>query len=72
MKIENIKFNAKRIDNNTWVEGYFYYECGNAYIIENRQKESKSNRNITYQVDPETVCKFTGFTDCEGNEVLQH
>ena len=63
MKVENIKFKAKRLDNNTWVEGYFYSECGNAYIIENRQKESKLNRNLTYQVDPSTVCQFTGLKD---------
>ena len=63
MKIENIKFKAKRLDNNTWVEGYFYSECGNAYIIENRQKESKLNRNLTYKVDPSTVCQFTGLKD---------
>ena len=63
MKIENIKFKAKRLDNNTWVEGYFYAECGNAYIIENRQKESKLNRNLSYQVDPSTVCQFTGLKD---------
>ena len=72
MKIENIKFNAKRLDNNTWVEGYFYSECGNAYIIENRQKESKLNRNLTYQVDPSTVCQFTGLTDCKCNEIWEH
>lgn len=71
MKIENIKFKAKRIDDNTWVEGYFYSECGNAYIIENCQKESKLNRNITYQVDPSTVCQFTGLKDCEGREVWE-
>ena len=63
MKIENIKFKAKRLDNNTWVEGYFYSECGNAYIIENRQKESKLNRNLTYKVDPSTVFQFTGLKD---------
>lgn len=40
MKTENIKFKAKRLDNNTWVEGYFYAECGNTYIIEDRQSES--------------------------------
>ena len=70
MKIENIKFKAKRLDNNTWVEGYFYSECGNAYIIENRQKESKLNINITYQVDPSTVCQFVGLTDCEDKELF--
>lgn len=71
MKIENIKFKAKRLDNGKWVEGYFYGECGNTYIIENRQKESKLNRNITYQVDPSTVCQFTGLKDCEGREVWE-
>lgn len=71
MKPENIKFKAKRLDDNSWVFGYFYEENGNTYIIENRQKESKLNRNITYQVDPSTVCQFTGLTDCEGNEVWE-
>ena len=69
MKVENIKFKAKRLDNGEWCEGYFYEENGNTYIIENRQKESKLNRNITYQVDPSTVCQFTGLKDCKGREV---
>ena len=72
MKVENIKFKAKRLDNNTWVEGYFYAECGNTYIIENRQEESMLNRNITYEVDPSTVCQFTGLKDCKGNEIWEH
>ena len=71
MKIENIKFKAKRLDNNTWVEGYFYSECGNAYIIENRQKESKLNRNLTYQVDHSTVCQFIGLTDYDGKDLYE-
>ena len=72
MKIENIKFKAKRLDGKGWVFGYFYEENGNTYIIENRQKESKLNRNFTYQVDPSTVCLFTGLKDCEGNELYEH
>lgn len=72
MKIENIKFKAKRLDDNSWVFGYFYEENGNTYIIENRQKESKLNRNLAYQVDPSTVCQFTGLTDCEGKELFEH
>ena len=71
MNVENIKFKAKRINNNTWVEGYFYSECGNAYIIKNHQKESKLNRNLTYNVDPSTVCQFTGLKDCNGNEIWE-
>ena len=72
MKPENIKFNAKRLDGKGWVCGYFYEENGNIYIIENRQEESMLNRNITYEVDPSTVCQFTGLKDCEGNELYEH
>ena len=72
MKVENIKFKAKRLDNNTWVEGYFYAECGNTYIIEDRQSESMLNRNEAHQVDPLTACQFTGLKDCEGNELYEH
>ena len=71
MKTENIKFKAKRLDNNTWVEGYFYAECGNTYIIEDRQSESMLNRNEEHQVDPSTVCQFTGLKDCKGREVWE-
>lgn len=70
--MREIKFKAKRLDDNSWVFGYFYEENGNTYIIENRQKESMLNRNITYQVDPSTVCQFTGLKDCKGNEIWEH
>lgn len=71
MKIGSIKFKAKRLDGKGWVCGYFYEENGNTYIIENRQKESMLNRNVTYQVAPSTVCQFTGLKDCKGNEVWE-
>lgn len=71
MKIGNIKFKAKSLDNGEWCEGYFYEENGNTYIIENRQKESMLNRNVTYEVDPSTVCQFTGMRDCEGKEIWE-
>ena len=69
MKLENIKFKAKRLDNNTWVEGYLYVECGNTYIIEDRQRESMLNRNEAHQVDPSTVCQFTGEKDMNGDNI---
>ena len=71
MKVENIKFKAKRLDGKGWVCGYFYEENGNTYIIENRQEESKLNINITYSVEHTTVCQFTGLKDCNGNEVCE-
>ena len=69
--MRQIKFKAKRLDGKGWVCGYFYEENGNTYIIENRQKESKLNRNLTYKVDHSTVCQFTGLKDCEGKEIWE-
>lgn len=69
--MRTIKFKAKRLDNGEWCEGYFYEENGNTYIIENRQKESMLNRNVTYEVDPSTVCQFTGLKDYEENEIYE-
>lgn len=71
MKLENIKFKAKRLDNGEWIYGYYYQENDNTYIIENRQKESLLNRNITYEVAPDTVCLFTGFLDKNGKEIYE-
>ena len=72
MKTENIKFKAKRLDGKGWVCGYFYEDNGNTYIIENRQKESMLNRNITYEVDPSTICQFTGLIDMNRVEVYEN
>lgn len=69
--MRQIKFKAKRLDGKGWVCGYSYEENGNTYIIENRQKKSKLNRNLTYQVDPSTVCQFTRQKDCKGKEIWE-
>lgn len=70
--MRQIKFKAKRLDGKGWVCGYFYEENGNTYIIENCQKESMLNRNITYEVDPSTVCQFTGLKDSKGKDIFEH
>lgn len=66
-----IKFRGKRLDNGEWVYGYFYKENDNTYIIKDCQKESILNRNISYKVDPDTVCQFIGCKDKSGKEVYE-
>lgn len=58
MKIENIKFKAKRLDNGEWVEGDLMKESYGARIIEHT---SKADNLVA--VDPSTVCQFTGLKD---------
>ena len=67
MKIENIKFKAKRLDGKGWVEGDLMKEPYSTMIIE--------STNEVYNwtaVDPSTICQFTGLKDCKGNEIWEH
>lgn len=69
--MRTIKFKGKSVNSSEWIEGYYYKECDNTYIIEDRQKDSMLNRNGAILVDPSTVCQFTGMKDIEGNEVWE-
>lgn len=71
MKIENIKFKAKRIDNGEWVEGSLTYSQEIAYI--HRKESDKDDRCYLtpYEVIPETVCQFTGMMDEDCNEIWE-
>ena len=70
MKIENIKFKAKRLDNGEWIIGSF--------VVMKIPSLSKTTIGIVasdgatlHEIDPTTVCQFTGLKDCEGNEVWE-
>lgn len=65
MKIENIKFKAKRLDGKGWVEGNLRTsKSGNAMII-------PIENSGAYPVEPATVCQFTGLKDCKGKEIWE-
>ena len=69
--MRTIKFKGNSVNSNEWIEGYYYKECDNIYIIEDRQKDSMFNRNEVVLIAPSTVCQFTGFTDKNGKEIYE-
>ena len=70
MKIEDIKFKAKRLDNGEWVKGDFVHST--SYVGISYSSDEFSDVPIVHRVDPSTVCQFTGLKDCEGKEVWNH
>lgn len=65
MKIKNIKFKAKQLNSGKWFEGDLV-RLGNRVCIGGDHIKD----GIT-DVDPSTVCQFTGLKDCEGNEIWE-
>lgn len=69
MKIENIKFKAKELGTGKWKEGFLQRDMDYNLCILIAKKEEHSW--YWTQIDPSTVCMFTGLTDCEGNEICE-
>ena len=69
--MRTIKFKGKSLDSGEWIEGYYYKECDNTYIIEDRQNYSMLNRNEAVLIDPAIVFQFTGFLDKNGKEIYE-
>lgn len=69
MKIENIKFKAKRLDNGKWAEGSLV--TTKLLGWDEPMTEIVAIDGTRYEVDPLTVCQFTGLKDCKGREVWE-
>lgn len=66
MKLRNIKFKAKRLDNGEWVKGSLVKTPFGTFI--EWYEDSICNKR---EVNSDTVCQFTGLKDCKGNEVWE-
>lgn len=52
-----------------WVKGYLYDDVGCCKI---RQFEFSHANYISYEVDPETVCQYTGMTDINDAKIFEN
>lgn len=68
--MREILFKAKRIDNGEWVEGYVVRKHGLYFIYD--IVNSESCRQNIYEIDPETLCRFTGRCDKNGKKVWEN
>ena len=69
MKIENIKFKAKRLDNGKWAEGSLV--TTKLLGWDEPMTEIVAIDGTRYEVDPSTICQFTGLKDCENQDIYE-
>lgn len=71
--MREIIFKAKRIDNSEWVEGYYQKRHNFLGNEEHLIFPVDSHTVWEYtEIDPETLCQFTGKTDKNGKRIWEN
>lgn len=65
MDVKNIRFKAKRLDNGEWMEGEISHFEDTIWIV------SIEDNWKCADVDPDTMCMFTGLKDKNGTPIYE-
>lgn len=68
-------FRAKRIDNGEWVEGCLLVLDDETYRIATSCLQGNAENLLevcAYEVDPSTICRFTGLPDKNGQKIWEN
>ena len=74
--MREILFKSKRIDNGEWIEGYYVKTYNNQGKLTDRIFREfgadEGNEWGFFEIDPETLCQYTGLKDKNGKRIWEN